>query len=372
MKNTSETEKLHNKAKSLPPRAGCYIFKDAGGTVLYAGKSKCLNKRVQSYFRKTQDEKILMLMKYTEDIEYICTATDIEAILLEYELIKKHRPQYNLRMRKDREPWYIVVGRFYPMLYVSQDKCEDENTACAGPFASKDHAGNSMIAIGEYWNVPVCGFVGESGKTPCLRKHLNHCFGPCAAGFDINDCRDAAAHVMGQIITFLNGDCCGAFEDISKKIANASAALNFEHAAYLQNHRENLLSIADFLSQRTPELKDKKYCLLLKSHHDSAFLWVYIENKRACFWMRFLPESNGCGNWKMKTAQIADYIKYGTIPKCDDFYVLNENDGEQFIKAVGEIDAKRFFIDLTDAEPEQIHEINPFEIIKTRKSYDIN
>ena len=69
--------------------------------------------------------------------------------------------------------------------------------------------------------------------------------------------------------------------------------------------------------------------------------------------------------------EIPGVLRGATLPR-DDFYVLNENDGEQFIKAVGEIDAKRFFIDLTDAEPEQIHEINPFEIIKTRKSYDIN
>ena len=160
---------------NIPLSPGCYLFKDAEGRILYIGKSKCLRKRVASYYREQKDERIAQMMMFAISVDYLCTNTDIEAILLEYSLIKKYRPQYNVRMAKEREHWYIKVDTCQPIpdiFIVAENelkgraKQEEQGIHYIGAFFRPEHAEEALETIGEYWHTPVCGF--GKGKAKAL------------------------------------------------------------------------------------------------------------------------------------------------------------------------------------------------------------
>ena len=343
-------EGLKSRLPLLPMQPGCYIFKDSDKNILYVGKSKCLNKRVASYFRKNQDEKVSMMMKFAADVDHICTDTDIEAILLEHRLIKMYRPPYNSRMRKDKEQWYIVINkeRPSPALFVSPEKSWDSGMVNIGPFTRKEYAYDALIVVSDYWNMPTCGFTGRGNKPPCLRFYIKQCIAPCSRNIDLDDYQAT----IGLIIKFLSGSPESVYQDINRRIQEAADSLKFEHAGYLQNQYERLLDIANYLSHIPPQLDGKKYCVFLKSRHEECFLWINLESLCAKSWMRFTSKDE----WEIKSEKMMDYIKTGKSPKlpCGDFRIFEQEEGELLVTAIIEVDAiKRWHEQFFTVYPEQ-------------------
>ena len=267
-------ENLKKIALTLPLKPGCYIFKDTEGEVLYVGKSKCLRKRIVSYFNP-KDDKIAQMMRFAVDLSYQAVNTDAEALLLEYNLIKQHRPLYNKKMRQDRQHWYINVEG--PALLISEKK----GKTSAGPFVNKEHAAESLAFIGDYWPVATCEL---KRKEPCLRFHIKQCLGPCIGNLDAKYNK-----AMKDVTAFINGDL-SVVEKLDKQIKKAARDMAFEKAARLRDQQENLYILSRQLERMPPDLRGKNYFVLVESRHDDGFLWVYMEDGCVRVWMSFPAE----------------------------------------------------------------------------------
>ena len=342
---------------TIPLTPGCYLFKDADDQVLYVGKSKCLRKRVASYFyNKQKDDKFAQMMLFAASVSYQCTDTDIEAILMEHKLIKTYRPIYNVRMRKDRQCWYIAidVDKPYPGICVlSQTMCQNEAQLYAGPFYRQENGLLALEAIGEYWNIPTCGFNGgkNTPATPCLRFHLKQCMGPCTSSANIKKYQST----IKKITSFLNGSFEPVLQDIIRLIQDASQTMAYEKAARLRDQYEQLYALAQQLANMPPKLNGRNFCVLVKSRHEESFLWLYIQDYNTKAWMRF----TGMDEWEAKSKAMIKYVEKGIKPKQfppGEFFTFGENEGLDLTNALLEVDALHYFVDATHL-PVNVEEI---------------
>lgn len=349
---------LTNVVHKLPLTPGCYLFKDSDGQILYVGKSKSLRKRVASYFTQQKDEKIARLMRFVTDISYQCTATDIEALLLEYRLIKTYRPPYNIRMRKDRQYWYIKIDtcQTYPGLYVIEipESAHEVEELRIGAFYRQEHAIYALEVISEYWRTPTCEFGNKrnvvKAKSPCLRFHIQRCLAPCARCTPANEYQS----VVKEVISFFHVSHEPVLQDIKKLIHEFSQTMAYEKAAHLQNQYNSLYTLARHLENSPPKLEGKKYYVLLKSYHENSFLLAYIYDKCVTAWMRFADLTE----WEIKSSAIVQYVENGNMPEVsllDDFAIFSEDEGLRISEAVLEVEASRRFIVATNTLCEAIN-----------------
>jgi len=307
----------------LPLTPGCYIFRGEDGGVLYVGKSKCLRKRVASYFGAAKDKKFDAMMRIAHSLTYEETDSDITALILEHQLIKKFRPPFNARMKKDRQDWFIQIDKTakYPSLIIRDEAGSGANI---GSFFNEDVAINILTVIGDFWRLPTCGADFSAKKRSCLRAQIGQCLAPCLGTVS----PDTYVNAVNAALEF----CCAdttATESVLEKIrAEISAAvenLEFEKAARLNGQLEAVTILARQMRSIPPALEEREYFVKVQSFHEDSFIFVYLKDGLALAWQRF------------------EGIKY--FP----FTVIAKEDRLSFARAVVEIDANRCFIKpLTD------------------------
>jgi len=162
--------------ESLPHLPGCYLYKDQDGKILYVGKAKDLKKRVSNYFQKRDhDPKTESLVRAARDIEFIVTATELEALLLENTLIKKHWPRYNIKLKdSSRYACIHLTDEKFPRIRISRKK--EGKGSFFGPFISSKERDYIFYAVKKTFGLRTCK---RLPKRACLRYHLGHCSGPC-------------------------------------------------------------------------------------------------------------------------------------------------------------------------------------------------
>jgi excinuclease ABC subunit C len=216
--------------ENLPDSPGVYFFKGARGKVLYVGKARSLKKRVASYFsREARDGKTEALLETYRDLETIGTNTDLEALLLENALIKKHHPRYNVCLRDDKTYPYIKIttGEPWPRALVTRRVAEDGHSYF-GPFWG-GLARRIIRMITRHFQIRTCA-IEIDGKLPrpCLYYDLHACLGPCVAGLTTKPAYDEAVR---DAILFLQGRNHELLPRLEEKMLRASAEENFEMAA---------------------------------------------------------------------------------------------------------------------------------------------
>jgi excinuclease ABC subunit C len=216
--------------ENLPDSPGVYLFKGARGKVLYVGKARSLKKRVASYFsREGKDAKTEALLETYQDLETIGTNTDLEALLLENALIKKHHPRYNVCLRDDKTYPYIKIttGKPWPRALVTRRVAEDGHSYF-GPFWG-GLARRIMRMITRHFQIRTCA-IEIDGKLPrpCLYYDLHACLGPCVAGLTTKPAYDEAVR---DVILFLQGRNHELLPRLEEKMLRASAEESFEMAA---------------------------------------------------------------------------------------------------------------------------------------------
>jgi len=335
---------LTETVRALPLTPGCYFFKDKRGDVLYIGKSKCLRKRVSSYFTGQNEQKIAQMMNLVASVSHVCTATDIEAILLEHRLIKQYLPPFNAKMRITRKHWYIDinVNPPYPILRVVPHEARNP-LWCVGPFSHQDSAFSMIKTVADYWRIPVCGKEnGISGKGPCLQYHIGFCLGPCSENLPDN----AYSDTIREMSDFFQGHCDGILRKVKNSLQEASDALAYEKAAKLRNQYEAFSSLAWRMERMPPDFDGREFCVWLKSHHEDSILLAHISDCRVKAYARFANDENIKGSDGF--AAMMDYLETGKTTECENFLTFNETDGEALIKAIIETEAERRFVDITD------------------------
>ncbi|EKZ0375819.1 excinuclease ABC subunit UvrC [Enterococcus faecalis] len=217
-------ERIKNKLALLPDQPGCYLMKDKNGTIIYVGKAKILKKRVRSYFRGSHDTKTERLVSEIDDFEYIVTESNIEALLLEINLIHKNNPKYNIMLKDDKTyPFIKITNEKYPRLMITRKVLKDK-ALYFGPYPDVNAANETKKLLDRLFPLRKCN---PSQKTPCLYYHLGQCLCPYAFDVDPQVYKDMVEEIKG----FLSGGHTEIQDRLQEKMAYAAAHMEFEKAA---------------------------------------------------------------------------------------------------------------------------------------------
>src|SRR5512141_160310 len=193
------------KAALLPLAPGVYLFKDAGGKIIYVGKAKSLRHRVRSYFSEERlaDAKTGTLISEARDIDYILVDNEKEALALENNLIKQWKPRFNILLRDDKTyPYIKLTNERYPRVYVTRRLKKDGSTYF-GPYFPGNLAHRLVHFIHRHFLVPSCKVdLTRSHAKPCLQYHIHRCLGPCVPGLTTDE---AYANAVRNVKLFLDG-----------------------------------------------------------------------------------------------------------------------------------------------------------------------
>lgn len=233
---------LEEKLKKLPDSPGVYIMKDKDEDVIYVGKSISLRKRVRQYFQsgKNSHPKVRAMVKNINDFEYIIVNNEVEALILEANLIKEHRPRYNILLKDDKQYPYIkvTVNEKYPRVMKTRQVLKD-GALYFGPYPNAYAVNDTIDIIRRLYPLRTCNrnLDKDIGKQrPCLNYYIGRCLGPCQG--NVNE--DLYLQMVNEIITFLNGKDDKLVETIEEKMKKASMDLNFELAAKYRDEINSL------------------------------------------------------------------------------------------------------------------------------------
>ncbi len=240
----SASEHLQTLLANLPSRPGCYLMKNAAGEIIYVGKAINLRQRVRSYFHESsQTPKTRRMVREIADIEWIVVETELEALLLEMNLIKKHRPKYNVRLKDDKRYPYIKVhwADPFPKVTVTRQLVND-GSRYFGPYASAWAVHQTLDVLRRIFPYLTCDrpITGQDAR-PCLYYDIKLCAGPCIGAIDQASYRQMIADLMN----FLNGRGEEIIERLQKEMEQAAEALRFEKAARLRDQIQALQAVIE-------------------------------------------------------------------------------------------------------------------------------
>src|SRR5689334_17178988 len=226
---------LREKVSALPLSPGVYLYKDAGGRVIYVGKAKSLRARVRSYFSddKLADAKTGTLISEARDIDYILVDNEKEALALENNLIKQWKPRFNILLRDDKTyPYIKLTHERYPRVYVTRSLRKDGSTYF-GPYFPANLAHRLVHFIHRHFLVPSCKVdLTRYHPKPCLQYHIHRCLGPCVLGLTTDE---AYARAVRDVRLFLEGRRQDLADGLRRRMQQASDETRFEEAGGLRD-----------------------------------------------------------------------------------------------------------------------------------------
>lgn len=241
---------VKEKLKLLPDAPGVYVMLDKDGVVIYVGKARVLKNRVRQYFHSTiKSEKVAAMVENIADFYYIITQTEIDALALENNLIKKYKPKYNILLKDDKTYPYIKVNTKEPFPQVSVTrKIKKNDGKYFGPFMGGVRCGELLDIVGAVYNVRTCTVqIGEKPKKPCLNYHLGRCLAPCA-----HSCtKEEYAEKVKQALAFLDGNYEETEAVLKEKMLRFAENEEFELA---MEYREKLAMLSKLKLKRITAL----------------------------------------------------------------------------------------------------------------------
>ena len=236
-------EQYQQLAHKLPADPGIYKYYDAGGTLIYVGKAKCLKKRIASYFTKNQNSfKTIELVQKIDRIEFTIVDSEQDALLLENSLIKQYKPRYNILLKDDKGyPYLVIKKERFPRVFSTWKKYND-GSIYLGPFTSKGTVREVLSFIKQFIPLRTCKLnlskenIDKNKFKPCLEYHLGNCLAPCAALQTEDDYLDS----LEQLKNMLKGNMSQLMGHLKNQMQAHAEALDFEKAAYLKNKIERL------------------------------------------------------------------------------------------------------------------------------------
>jgi excinuclease ABC subunit C len=237
---------VEGKLKNIPPGPGVYLYKDATGRTIYVGKAKSLRNRVRTYFQDSRnlDEMKDQMIGAVEDVEFIMTDTEGEALALENNLIKKHQPRYNILLRDDKTYPYIrlTLQEPFPKAMITR-RIRKDGAFYAGPFFPAGLARRTLRIIERYFLIRNCNIQIDGRRPrPCLQYYIHRCLGPCSAGLTSPaEYREAAKDVK----LFLEGRDRDLIHRLRAKMDEAAAGERFELAAHYRDAIQTIEQLAE-------------------------------------------------------------------------------------------------------------------------------
>jgi excinuclease ABC subunit C len=244
---TSTGTDIERILAELPTSPGVYIMRDEAGKVIYIGKAINLRNRVRSYFRhsKGRSPKVIQLAANVRNIDYIVTASELEALVLECNLIKEHMPHYNVRLRDDKTYPFIrvTVGETYPRVFLTRRVIRD-GSRHFGPYTDVPAARETLRLLKTVFPLRQCSMeIGPDtpARRPCLNYHIKTCMGPCSGAVRPEDYRE----IVDGVVLFLEGKHNALLKSVERRMNAAAADLNFELAAKFRDQLKALTRVAE-------------------------------------------------------------------------------------------------------------------------------
>ncbi len=226
---------IKEKLLTLPMEPGCYLMKDKNGEVIYVGKAKKLKNRINSYFRgSSHDNKTTKLVNNIADFDYIVTNSEKEALILEYNLIKHHKPRFNVMFKDDSSyPYLRLTDEKYPTLKLVRDTKKMKNAKYFGPYPNVGYARELLSLIEKIYPLRKCK---NMGSKVCLYYHIGLCLGPCEFKIDSK----VYEEMSEEITSFLNGNTKKVVDELIEKRESYAEKLLFEKANEMQTLIESI------------------------------------------------------------------------------------------------------------------------------------
>ena len=234
------------KLKQIPAGPGVYLYKDGSGQTIYVGKAKSLRNRVRTYFQLSADfdERKDQMMDSIEDVEFVMTDTEGEALALENNLIKQHKPKYNILLRDDKTYPYIklTINEPYPRTMITR-RVRKDGAAYFGPFFPAGLARKSLKLIERYFLIRNCNIqIDGKRPRPCLQYYIHRCLGPCADGLTTFEQYQEA---VKDVRLFLEGRNKDLIKRLQARMEEASANEQYEIAAHYRDAIETMETLAE-------------------------------------------------------------------------------------------------------------------------------
>ncbi|APQ97386.1 excinuclease ABC subunit UvrC [Clostridium botulinum] len=269
---------LEYQLKNLPDKPGVYLMKNNLGEIIYVGKAKILKNRVRQYFQKSQkhSEKVKAMVKNIEEFEYIITDSEIEALILECNLIKKYRPKYNILLKDDKHYPFIKVtlAEDFPRV-ISTRKVTKDGSKYFGPYVDGSSVKDIIELIKKTFPIRTCKkniVEGAKAIRPCLNYQIGLCKAPCAQYIKKSEYRET----IDDVIKLLSGKHLDIIENFKLNMEKAAENLEFEKAAMLRDKINIIEKIGE------------KQKIILNNFDNEDYISLYSDGKDTCFQVFFL------------------------------------------------------------------------------------
>ena len=240
-------KQIADKLVNLPPNSGVYLMKDIEGVVLYVGKAASLRQRVRSYFHASVQWNALTqpMLRYVDDIDFVVTPNNVEALVLENNLIKKHQPRYNVKLKDDKRYPYlkVSVGETFPGLFVTR-QADTTGGRFFGPFVHVRAIRQTIKQLTKVFPIRTCTLdlkASENSHRVCLDYHIKRCPGPCANLISTAEYEK----IVQNVCRFLGGNTREVIRELKERMELAAAELDFEGAAKYRDQIETITQATD-------------------------------------------------------------------------------------------------------------------------------
>ncbi len=271
---------IKEELKKLPLQPGVYIMKDRYDTIIYVGKAIKLKNRVRQYFQNSANHmpKIKKMVTQITHFEYIVTDSELEALILECNLIKKHRPKYNSLLKDDKMYPYIkvMVDEAYPRILLTRKMVKDK-AKYFGPYTNAGAAKETIEIIQKIWKVRSCNrnLPKDIGKErPCLNYHIQQCLAPCQGYVSSEDYK----RIIDDVLVFLGGKYEKVIDILENKMNQASETLEFEKAAELRDQMRSVKSIAQKQKIINAAMQDQDVIAFAKAQDEALIQMFFVRN----------------------------------------------------------------------------------------------
>lgn len=314
MRQNLRNPHVQDQLKGIPAKPGCYIYRDADSNILYVGKAISLKNRVRSYFQSStrHSTRIERLVHRIRDIETIVVDSELEALVLECNLIKEHRPPFNVRLRDDKSyPFILVTKEKFPRVMFTRNPRKGGGKVF-GPYSSAYAVRETLQILHKVFPLIPCGksWSGRVEQRPCLYHHLGQCLAPCAG----LPTQQEYATVIEQVMKFLEGKEAGVIDGLKAQMEAAAERLDFEQAAAIRDKISSLESVLERQKVLSDDGNDRDVVAVVQDDRGAAVQMMYIRGGRLIGQQNFLLDGS---KESTPTEAVQEFVKqyYSRAPE---------------------------------------------------------
>ena len=324
-------ETIREKLNNLPKAPGVYLMKNKAGQVIYVGKALVLKNRVSSYFSNSRkDVKTTALVEQIDDFDYILTETEIEALILECNMIKRYSPYYNILLRDDKHYPYIRIdmNEKYPRICVTR-RVENDGATYYGPYIAAHILHEILETVTKVFPVRLCKktLTGAERLRPCLNYELNRCLAPCAGKVSEYEYK----RMVSEVEDFLSGRYKGLQKQLEEDMAAASQNMEYEKAGAIRDRIRALHLLFEKQKAAFPDLNDKDVFAVWQQGDEAVVQGLFVRKGELNHTERFFVSCAGETSQKVLSQMLSQYYA-GVSGVAKQIYVNEEPSDKELIE----------------------------------------